>query len=183
MACLMLEWTGRMFLWISSMGPGRWEILSFKPSVRRAFFSRSCLAWRDGSADVSGTRQKPNDGHFVPVCSDPHELCVTPASPRDTQNAARGSHLAGCASWSVQIASSWDSPHSGQGARHAYHFSITHSLSCTHHHLCYMIYHLEVRNYFWSKSSTRLTIYLSYQLFFLSLIFLSSQYIHFFSWL
>lgn len=53
MTCLRLLWTGRMFLWMSSIGPGRWEILSFRSSARRARFSRSCLAWRDGSADVS----------------------------------------------------------------------------------------------------------------------------------
>lgn len=75
MACLMLEWTGRMFLWISSMGPGRWEILSFKSSASRALFSCSCLAWSDGSADVSGSRQKkPNNGHF---CEDTLKLFVT----------------------------------------------------------------------------------------------------------
>ena len=52
--------TGRMFLWTSSMGPGRWEILSLRSSASLALLSCSCLAWRDGSADVSaggGTRR------------------------------------------------------------------------------------------------------------------------------
>lgn len=45
--------TERMFLWTSSMGPGRWEILSLRSSASRARFSCSCLACREGSADVS----------------------------------------------------------------------------------------------------------------------------------
>ncbi|TNN48830.1 hypothetical protein EYF80_040954 [Liparis tanakae] len=42
-----------MFLCTSSMGPGRWEILSLRSSASRARFSCSCLACSDGSADVS----------------------------------------------------------------------------------------------------------------------------------
>lgn len=45
--------TDRMFLCTSSMGPGLWEILSLRSSASRALFSCSCLACRDGSADVS----------------------------------------------------------------------------------------------------------------------------------
>lgn len=48
-----VQLTDRMFLWTSSMGPGLWEILSLRSSANRARFSCSCLACRDGSADVS----------------------------------------------------------------------------------------------------------------------------------
>lgn len=53
MACLMLQGMGRMFLQISSMGPGRLVILSFRSSARRALLCCSCLACADGSADAS----------------------------------------------------------------------------------------------------------------------------------
>lgn len=55
--------TDRMFLWTSSMGPGRWEILSLRSSARRARFSWSCLACRDGSADVSVEDTAGRDPH------------------------------------------------------------------------------------------------------------------------
>lgn len=51
--CCREQLTDRMFLWTSSIGPGLWEILSLRSSASRAFFSFSCLACRDGSADVS----------------------------------------------------------------------------------------------------------------------------------
>lgn len=51
--CCRGQLTDSMFLWTSSMGPGRWEILSLRSSANRARFSCSCLACREGSADVS----------------------------------------------------------------------------------------------------------------------------------
>ena len=129
MACLMLEWMGRMFLWISSMGPGRWEILSFKSSASRALFSCSCLAWSDGSADVSGCRQKNKQWTFLRGCSE--VICHTP----DRWEALCGTHPRGYAFWSARIAqadswsSSWDSPQSGKRDWHVYHFSISHSVA------------------------------------------------------
>lgn len=55
--------TGRMFLWMSSIGPGLWEILSLRSSASLALFSCSCLACRDGSADVSVWREKHTRFH------------------------------------------------------------------------------------------------------------------------
>lgn len=52
-ASFRLDSTGRMFFSTSSMGPGRWAIFSLRSSASRALFSFSCLACRDGSAEVS----------------------------------------------------------------------------------------------------------------------------------
>lgn len=53
MASFKLDSTGRMFFSTSSMGPGLCAIFSLRSSASLALFSFSCLAWREGSADVS----------------------------------------------------------------------------------------------------------------------------------
>lgn len=53
MASFRLDSTGRMFFSTSSMGPGLWAIFSLRSSASLALLSFSCLAWREGSAEVS----------------------------------------------------------------------------------------------------------------------------------
>lgn len=55
-ASLTLESTGRIFFSTSSMGPGLWAIFSFKSSASRALFNFIWVAWREGSAKVSGEK-------------------------------------------------------------------------------------------------------------------------------
>lgn len=52
-ASFKLDSTGRMFFSTSSMGPGLCAIFSLRSSASLALFSFSCLAWREGSAEVS----------------------------------------------------------------------------------------------------------------------------------
>lgn len=47
-ACLMLERTGRMFLWISSMGPGRWK--SYHSNHQQDKLSSAEAAWPEETA-------------------------------------------------------------------------------------------------------------------------------------
>lgn len=53
MASFRLDSTGRIFFSTSSMGPGLCAIFSLRSSASLALFSFSCLAWREGSAEVS----------------------------------------------------------------------------------------------------------------------------------
>lgn len=52
-ASFRLDSTGKMFFSTSSMGPGLCAIFSFRSSASLALFSFSCLACKEGSAEVS----------------------------------------------------------------------------------------------------------------------------------
>lgn len=58
-----------MFFSTSSMGPGLCAIFSLRSSASLALFSFSCLAWREGSAEVStvGEKGAQKDGRTVLV--------------------------------------------------------------------------------------------------------------------
>lgn len=53
MASFRLDSTGKMFFSTSSMGPGLCAIFSLRSSASLALFSFSCLACKEGSAEVS----------------------------------------------------------------------------------------------------------------------------------
>lgn len=69
MASFKLDSTGKMFFSTSSMGPGLCAIFSLRSSASLALFSFSCLAWREGSAEVSivGEKGAQKDGRTVLV--------------------------------------------------------------------------------------------------------------------
>lgn len=69
MASFKLDSTGKIFFSTSSMGPGLCAIFSLRSSASLALFSFSCLAWREGSAEVSivGEKGAQKDGRTVLV--------------------------------------------------------------------------------------------------------------------
>jgi len=57
MASFRLDSTGKIFFSTSSMGPGLCAIFSLRSSASLALFSFSCLACKEGSAEVSVQRK------------------------------------------------------------------------------------------------------------------------------
>lgn len=57
-ASFRLDSTGRIFFSTSSMGPGLCAIFSLRSSASLALFSFSCLAWSEGSAEVSTWKRR-----------------------------------------------------------------------------------------------------------------------------
>lgn len=57
-ASFRLDSTGKIFFSTSSIGPGLCAIFSLRSSASLALFSFSCLAWREGSAEVSTWESK-----------------------------------------------------------------------------------------------------------------------------
>lgn len=64
MASFRLDSTGRMFFSTSSMGPGLCAIFSLRSSASLALFSFSCLACREGSAEVSARGREWSAGGY-----------------------------------------------------------------------------------------------------------------------